>query len=223
MFTKINENRYFYFIKSIRFDDQKEKKKAAGKIVKKQFIKAPLPIAFWTLLTLGYHLIKLRRQAESEIENALAARKIFYCFQVQRKIEQIRKQTNLSPQDLAEKLSQEQEEGYPLRNIYSKEELLRLILQPIHEEILFKAAYFQKRSEDYKKIWKELPRHQASSSPCDIDQINTYYNRLKKDYALSHDDILQLISGKVPKQKLSSIPLPVLNRAFKDLIDTMAS
>lgn len=223
MFTKLIEKRYLYFIKNIQFDDKKEKKKVVRKVVKKQLKKAPLPHIFWLLFTLGYHLVKLQRKAELEVENAIAARKIFYSFQVQKKMDQSHLQESLSDDDLAEKISLEKIDDCPLGRIYSKEELVKLMKKPIREEMLFQAAYFQKRPEDFRKIWKELSQLQSEVTPCDIDQVNLYYNQLKKEHALSHEDILQLIGGKVSRKKLTSIPLPELSRVFKDALDAVAS
>ncbi|MGE0197835.1 MAG: hypothetical protein AB7N99_03800 [Simkaniaceae bacterium] len=183
------------------------------KWVKKTFLKKPLLHGLLILLSGGYHLYSLKRRAHRFIRNAQAARKVIFCIQAQQKIEMI-KNCESCRDKVLEKAKKERIGIHRLDEIYSDDELLKLTHHPIQEETFLSSTYFaQKPSEAWKTLQKE------SAFPRDIDRINIYYEELKKKRALTHEDVLQLIDGKIQGRRTSIVALEVLDDVFQELLD----
>lgn len=161
------------------------------KLVKKAFMKKPFLNLLLTLVTGSYHFYNLWRRAVRSIENTKTARKVIFCIQAQQKIERIKSEESCHTR-LLERAKKEKIGIHRLEEIYSHDEILRLMHHPVGTDTFLSSTYFiQKPSE----AWQAL--HQKNPSPCDVDRINVYYEQLRQKNALSHEDVLELVDKKI--------------------------
>lgn len=182
-------------------------------LVKKAFLKKPFLHLLMTLITGGYHLNYLRKKALRTIKNTKAARKVIFCIQAQQKIDRIKSEEACTDR-LLEKVKKETIGIHRLDEIYSHEELLKLIHHPVNEEALLASSYFLQKPYE---AWLALRTH--SSSPCDIDRINVYYEELKQKRSLSHEDVLHLVDRKIQGRRCNVVSLEDLDGVFQELLD----
>lgn len=183
------------------------------KLVKKTFLKKPLLHSILILLSGGYHLLNLWRRANRSINNTKAARKVIFCLEAQQKIEQMKSGT-ARKETLIGQAKQVTIGIHRLDEIYSHEELLNMIDQPVNETALLPSTYFLQKPIE---AWSAL--RQKHEAPCDIDRINIYYEELKDKRSLSHDDVIKLVDRKIQGRGSKIVSLEELDDVFQDLLD----
>jgi hypothetical protein len=162
------------------------------------FRKAYVRSLIFSILTCGVYAYKKYKKAKYGVAQALAARKLSYFRMLQQRIEEIRRgQTHLDPrqslngifmQVQSEKVG-EGENGLEFKAIYSPNEILLFITNPVRDEKTLKFHRLKSKSANYLKLWRAIKKKGRTNQYCQIQNINAFTKTLKQERCLTREGI----------------------------------
>ena len=173
--------------------------------------------------------------AKNHVTNAIAARKINHLIPLKEKIEthQPSKRPNQvarhSRRFIYKTLRKIQDEtttigsnSIEFKKIYSNKELVKMIQKPISEDTWYEVSYFHQNPLECKKVWKRLSQTSYTKKKTlqSLDHVNLYYQKLRTEFSLTHEEILKRLTQATHKRGASfrSLNLDDIKEVFFELI-----
>jgi len=182
-----------------------------------------------SIITFGVYPYKKYKKTKHAVAQALAARKLFYFRALQDHIEEMRKgQAHPDPrqslnsifmQIQSEKVS-EDEHALEFKAIYSPNEILLFITNPVRDQKSLKLHRLKTSRLDYLKMWREIKKRARANQYRQIQNINFCNKTLKQECCLTPEGIHDRLKRTAVYRKRSCLltRFKELSKAFQELV-----
>lgn len=193
------------------------------------FKKKYLRNLFLSLFTFGVYPYKRYKKIKHEVAQALTARKLFHFRVLQDQIEKIREdQVQLDPRQslnniymrIQSKKISEDENALEFKAIFSPNEILLSITNPVRDSKKFKFPRLKNRRLDYLKIWQGIKKQARTNQYRQIQSINFCNKTLKQEYKLTSEGIHDRLkrTSIYRKRSCSLTYFKELSKAFQEVV-----
>ena len=182
-----------------------------------------------SIISFGVFPYKRYKRSRRAVAQALAARKLFYFRALQDHIEEVRKgQTYTDPRQSlnaifmaiqSEKVS-EDENALEFKAIYSPNEVLLFITNPVRDQKSIKLYRLKRSRLDYLHMWREVKRKARANQYRQIQNINLCNSTLKRECCLTPEGIHDRLTRTAIYRKKSCLlsRFKELSKAFEEIV-----
>ncbi|CCB89020.1 hypothetical protein [Simkania negevensis] len=196
---------------------------------REKFRKKYIRNIFFSIVTCGVYPYKKYKKSRHAVAQALAARKLFYFRALQDHIEEARKeQTHTDPRQSlnaifmmiqSEKVS-EDENALEFKAIYSPNEILLFITNPVRDQKSIKLYHLKTERLDYLHMWWEVKRKARVNQYRQIQSINLCNTTLKREHCLTPEGVHDRLTRTAVYRKKSCLlsRFKELSKAFQEIV-----